>query len=321
MSGSRITKQQSLPKEGQYLYTFNHTEDEGALCKMELKYLFNTVCEGKYFFSKDYVNTSRSPFIKNCIHILYTGAALKDIIDQIVFNKLQAQKYKVIYINAVQETVGFNERRKIDYEVGMSIIGIAEMTDPEITFGITKVDNEWIFGECESNNRDWLLHDYKPFSYSNALKVNVSRALVNIAVGNNLNCKVVDPCCGVGTVLIEALSMGIDIKGYEINPNIGANAKENLQYFEYEDVITICDMSTITDKFDVAIVDLPYGVFTKTTPEEQLSIIANTRKIANRLVLIAFNNMDEQVVSSGFTIEDKFIISKGKFKRLVSICR
>ena len=165
------------------------------------------------------------------------------------------------------------------------------------------------------------MHDHKPFSYSNALKVNVSRALVNIAVGNNLNCKVVDPCCGVGTVLIEALSMGIDIKGYEINPNIGANAKENLQYFEYEDVITICDMSTITDKFDVAIVDLPYGVFTKTTPEEQLSIIANTRKIANRLVLIAFNNMDEQVVSSGFTIEDKFIISKGKFKRLVSICR
>ena len=79
-------------------------------------------------------------------------------------------------------------------------------------------------------------------------------------------------------------------------------------------------MRSIKEKFDVAIVDLPYGVFTQTSPEEQLAIIANTRKIANRMILIAFDNMDSQVLSSGFTIEDKFIISKGKFKRLVSIC-
>ncbi|HEY5582903.1 MAG TPA: SAM-dependent methyltransferase [Ruminiclostridium sp.] len=226
----------------------------------------------------------------------------------------------ILYIPEAQEIIGFHHRRKIEYEVGFNILGMAEMTDPEITFGITKIEDKWIFGKCESNDREWLQHDYKPFSYSNALKVNISRALVNIAVGNNLKCTVIDPCCGIGTVLIEALSMGIDIKGYEINPSIGTNAKENLLHFGYEDVITICDMSTTKDKFDVAIVDLPYGIFTKTTPVDQLAIIANTRRLANRMILIAFDNMDAQVLSSNFTIEDKFIISKGKFKRLVSIC-
>ena len=114
--------------------------------------------------------------------------------------------------------------------------------------------------ECESNESDWLSHNKKPFSYCNALKVNVSRALVNIAVGNNLTTRVIDPCCGIGTVLIEALSLGIDIKGYELNPYIGENAKRNLEYFGYEDIVTIDNMINIQDKFDVAIVDLPYGL-------------------------------------------------------------
>ncbi|MBZ9687720.1 RNA methyltransferase [Clostridium estertheticum] len=311
---------QLVQKDNNYLYTTNYSKDEESLCKMEIKCLFNKPLHEKHLFSDIYVDLSRSPFIKKCISIMYIGQTMKQIIDQIVMDKLASVNYKVTYINATDEIMGFHEGRSIEFEIGFNILGEAEMKNPEITFGITKVDNKWIFGECESNASDWLFHNKKPFSYSNALKVNVCRALVNIAVGNNLDCSVVDPCCGIGTVLIEAISIGINIKGYEINPYIGKNAKANLRYFGYEDVITIGDMNDIQNKFNVAIVDLPYGIFTQITAEEQLAIMESTRRIADRMVIITFDDMEQQITSVGFKIDERCTVSKGTFTRHIYVC-
>ena len=309
-----------LQTKNQYLYTTNYSKDEESLCKMEIKYLFNKPLEEKHVFTDTYVDPSRSPFIKKCISIIYTGETKQQIIDQIVLNKLTSINYKVAYINATDDIIGFHEGRSIEFEIGFKILGEAEMKNPEITFGIARVANIWVFGECESNNSEWLLHNKKPFSYSNALKVNVCRALVNIAVASNLGCSVVDPCCGIGTVLIEAISMKINIKGYEINPYIGKNAKTNLRYFGYDDVITIGDMNDIEKKFNVAIVDLPYGIFTQITTSEQLAIINSTRRIAERMVIITFEDMSQQITSVGFHIDDKCTVSKGTFERHIFIC-
>lgn len=303
-----------------YLYTTNYSSDEESLCKMEIKCLFNGSLHEKYLFSDIYVDPSRSPFIKKCISIMYTGETMEQIIEQISTDKLTIEKYKVAYINATHENIGFHERRRIEFEIGFSILGEAEMKNPETIFGITKIANTWIFGKCESNISEWLLRNKKPFSYSNALKVNVCKALVNIAVGNNLKCSVVDPCCGIGTVLIEAIAMCINIKGYEINPLIGKNAKTNLRYFGYEDVITIGDINDIKDKFDVAIVDLPYGIFTQITSSEQLAIMGSARRIAAKMVIITFENMVDQITSVGFHIDDRCTVSKGTFERHIYIC-
>jgi tRNA (guanine10-N2)-dimethyltransferase len=306
--------------KNQYLYTTNYSKDEESLCKLEIKCLFGLILEEKHFISDTYVDPSRSPFIKNCITIMYMGETMQDIIVHIVSDKLLSEKYKVTFINSDGETLGFHHRRNIEREVGLNILGEYELENPKINFGITKLNDKWIFGELESNNSQWLSHNKKPFSYSNALKVNVSRALVNIAVGNNLNHKVIDPCCGIGTVLIEALSMGIDIKGYEINPSIGYNAIRNLNYFGYEDIITIGDMTTIEDIFDIAIIDLPYGIFTQISPKEQLAIIESSRRLAKKLILITFEDMETEIKACGFNIEDQCTISKGNFVRHISIC-
>lgn len=310
-----------LPQnEQKYLYTTNYSKDEESLCKMEMKCLFSKILDGKHLISDIYVDPSRSPFIKKCISIMYTGETMQEIIDQIVMNKLTGINYKVTYINATDENMGFREGRSIEFEIGFNILGEAEMKNPSIIFGITKIANKWVFGECESNDSEWLLRNVKPFSYSNALKVNVSRALVNIAVGNNIGCSVVDPCCGIGTVIIEAISMKINIKGYEMNSYIAENAKANLRYFGFDDVITIGDMHDIEEKFDVAIVDLPYGIFTKISAEEQLAIISTTRRIADRMVIITFEDMGEQISSFGFNIDDRCTVSKGTFERHIFIC-
>ncbi|MBK5241496.1 hypothetical protein [Clostridium sp.] len=105
-----------LPQnEKKYLYTTNYSKDEESLCKMEMKSLFNKPLQDKYLFSDIYVDTSRSPFIKKCISIMYTGDTMEKIIDQIVIDKLTSINYKVIYINATDEIMGFHDSRKIEF--------------------------------------------------------------------------------------------------------------------------------------------------------------------------------------------------------------
>jgi tRNA G10 N-methylase Trm11 len=286
-----------------------------------MKYLFNKTPDKNYFFSDNYVDPSRSPFIKQCISIIYTGDTLDDIVTQILNNNLSYEKFKVRYVNLEDENIEFNERRRIEYVIGFNINGEADVHNPRVRLGAANVNGKWILGELDENKNKWKLHDQKPYFYCNALGVRTARALVNIAVGNDLDARIIDPCCGIGTVVMEALSMGLNIRGNEINPLIAENAKRNLEFFGYEDVITNGDMHEINDKYDVAIVDMPYGLFNPTTLKIQTDIINSARRIADKAVFVTYEDMDEYFVSAGFSVVDKCSVAKGSFVRHITICK
>jgi tRNA (guanine10-N2)-dimethyltransferase len=314
------TNEKFNDRKKEYFYTINYPRFEESLCKMEMKYLFNKIPDKKQFFSDHYISPSRSPFIKQCISIIYSSDSFEDIINKIVSDNLSYEEFKVSFIKLDDEDVNYDERLRTIREIGLVVNGESEMYDPKVLLGITKVQGKWIFGEYEKNNFEWHIHDRKPYKYSIGLGLKVSRAIVNIAVANDINCSIIDPCCGVGTVLIEALSLGFNIKGYEINRAIAENAKKNLEFFGYDDVVTIGDMHNINDEFDIAIIDLPYGLFSRVTLNEQIDIIKTARRIAERMIIVTFEDMDEHIIEAGFKIMDKCHVCKGKFKRYITIC-
>lgn len=303
-----------------YFYSINYPTFEKELCRMEMRSLFNENPSEKYVFSDIYINISRSPFIKESISIVYEENSLEKIVDNIKEDKLSYDDFKVCYIKLENGDIDYKERLESVSKIGFVIIGESQMHNPKITLAITKVHGRWIFGKYKRNNYEWHIHDKKPYSYSNSLSLRVARALVNVGIKNNFDCKLIDPCCGVGTVVIEAISMGINVVGFEINRNIAENARRNLEFFGYKDVITNEDMNNIEGKYDVAIIDLPYGLFTPTTLDEQKAIIKTARRISKKLVIVTFENMDNLITEAGFNIIDKCCVSKGKFKRYVSAC-
>jgi tRNA G10 N-methylase Trm11 len=303
----------------QYFYTIRYTVKEESLCKMEMKYLFHKKVENNFFFSDFYVDPIRSVFVKQCISVIYTGSTLENIVEQILANNLSYDKFKVKYLN-LDEDIPYEERRKIEYIVGYDINGFADVHNPKTLLGITKVNDIWIFGELMENKEKWKVHSHQPYNYSNALGVRTARSIVNIASANNMNIRLIDPCCGIGTVVMEALSLGLDIKGVELNPLIADNAKRNLEFFGYKDVILNDSMHNILENFDYAIVDMPYGLFNPTTLEEQLDIIKTTRRIADKAIFITYVNMEHYFIDYGFTIKDSCDISKGTFKRYITLC-
>lgn len=304
-----------------YFYTINFPDFEEALARMELKYLFHREINQKEFFSDFYLPVSRSAFLKEGLKVIYTGSTIEELLHQIESNNLAYEDFKVRYIKHEKDTLSHEERLLAVKSIGFAIIGEANIHNPKVTLGITNIDHQWYFGIYEKNNLEWQAHEQKPRSYSNALGVRTARALVNIAASDNKACRIIDPCCGVGTVVIEGLGLGLNILGYEINPLVGNNAKRNLEFFGYEDVITIGSMHDIEDVYDVAIVDLPYGLFSPTTLEAQTNIIKTTRRIAQKAIFVTLENMNDHIISSGFKIIDQSHVCKGKFKRYIVLAQ
>jgi len=303
-----------------YLYVINYPANEEGLCQLEMKYLFHKEIKEKYFFSGKKISPSRSPYIKHSVFVMYCADSLKELMEKLQNSKVAYNDFKFVYFKIADSELGYDEWISCVASLGSVIDGAVDMVNPKIMLGATKVHGQWIFGEFEKNNNHWQEHNEKPNSNSHSLKTRAAKALVNIAVGDELNCKLIDPCCGVGTVVIEAISMQINVKGYEINWLIARKAEQNLAFFGYENVIENGDMHKIKEHFDVAIVDIPYGLFTPITLEKQREIIKTARRIADKLVIITFEDMDKALISEGFEIVDHCHIIKGNFIRTISIC-
>ncbi|MBD7912432.1 MULTISPECIES: methyltransferase domain-containing protein [Clostridium] len=307
-------------KEYFYVINYNSASDK-ELCDLEMKYIFNFVPEKKrYIVSNIDTNPSRSPFIKEKISIIFSGNSLESLVKQVVDTKLSLDDFKVIYLKSGDEDVDYKERLRSVSEIGYVITGEPNIHEPKVIVGISKIKDRWILGKYEKNDFKWHIHDRKPYTYSNSLGLKLAKSLVNVAVGNDFNLKVVDPCCGVGTVIIEALDIGINIKGYEINSQIADNAKKNLKFFGFENVVEEKDMHTIKENFDVAIIDMPYGIFTPTTDEKQNELIRSVARFAKKLVIVTIKNMDKELKAAGFKIVDKCKVNKNKFIRYITVC-
>lgn len=306
---------------GSFLYFINYQDNERELCKMEMRCLFNREINEKYFFSDIDINASKSPFIKSKIKIIYSDESLDRMVRKIKEDNLSYDDFKVSYVKSEQGDVQYEDRLEATRKIGFVVNGYPDMHKPLNPLAVTKINGLWIFGEYERNDFKWQKHNDKPYSYSNALGLRMARALVNIAMKDNEEGTLIDPCCGVGTVVIEALDLGIKVKGCEISKQIAYNARENVEFLGYlRDTIVCYDMHKIKDKYDSAIIDIPYGLFSPVTLEEQKAIIHTARNICEKMVIVTFEDMEKFIVEAGFSVIDKCVVPKGNFKRHILVC-
>ena len=307
--------------QNKYFYFINCSDMEKELCNMEMKSIFKQIPNRKFLFSNKDFNPSRSPFIKFKVNIIYIEESLEIIINKIKNEKISYDDFKVNYMKSEDGDVSYENRLKAVREIGFVINGFPDIHNPKVELAIIKIKDKWIFGELIKNDFKWQKHNDKPHSYSNAIPLRMARALVNIATCDDKRLSIIDPCCGVGTVVIEALDLGFNIKGYEISKPIACNARNNIEFFGYNrEIITSGDMHNIRERYDVAIVDIPYGLYSPITSQEQKDIINTSRRIARKLVIITFEDMDNIIISAGFRILDKCYMTKGNMKREISIC-
>ncbi len=311
-------------RQTNYLYTYNCYEEERSLCALEMRSLFGREPQASMVESHVKIDPSRSPFMKERISVIYEEESFQNLLKQVATLQVTGETFKVIYVKtsgpSKTEQEGFENRRAIEKEIGLHINGVADIHHPQRLFGVMVVNGRWVLGDYVKSESIWFRHQQKPHSYSTALNTRVARAVVNIAIPNPNGIKAIDPCCGIGTVLVEALSMGINIVGSDRNPLVLGGARENIVYFGLTGEVTLKDIRDVTNEYDVAIIDLPYNLCSVITPEEQTEMLQSARRFAKKVVVVTVESIDEILVNAGFVITDRAVIKKMSFTREVIVC-
>ena len=302
-----------------FLYIINYQLDYRELCSMEMKSIFQEQdIDRTYLTSKD-IDLSRSVFLKGRMKITYMTDTLDEMEKQMEEDVLTYPDYKIRFLKYDQ--VDYEARLASLRQIGFSIIGDYAMKDYKTDLALTKLNGQWIFGIFEKDNYEWEQRKDKPFDYANALEIIQARSIVNIAIQNDFSKTVADVCCGIGTVVIEGNDLGINIEGFELNPLVAQHANSNLLYFGYKDNIMQMDMLDLTKTYDIAILDIPYGLFSLTTKEKQKGLIVKTRSLCKRAVIVTMGDMTRLIEESGFkVIESCSVYKSSALSRIISVC-
>ena len=309
-----------------FLYTFNAQEGELALLRMEMRALFGEDAATGILLSERDIDVSRSPFVKERVEIVFAGSSVSDIAEQVGRLDLGGRTFLIRFLKrndlASEDKIEYDDQREIERTIARRMRGIACVRQPDITYAIVPYGGRWFFGVYSRNGARWLDHMQRPSQYSIALPTRLARAAVNITAPDESPSarRVIDPCCGIGTVLIEALSIGVPIVGRDVNPLVTTGARANIAHFGYACEVTLGEIASVTEHYDSAIIDLPYNHVTKITVESQRDILLHARRIADRVVVLSIAPIDEMLARVGFMIVDRCVWSKGTFERHIMLC-
>jgi 16S rRNA G966 N2-methylase RsmD len=304
-----------------YIYTFACREEEAGISRMEQRALFGAEAGAEgWLHSSVSIEPCRSPFIRQRLSVRYEALTLEELIGMIEGLSTEGRTFKIRYVKT-QGACSYDEQRLIEKRAGAVIRGIADMKEPQQIFGILQAGGQWRFGDLSDNSSVWLKHQNKPQSYSTALSTRLARAMVNTALpyqdGELPSKTLLDPCCGMGTVIIEALSMGIQTAGSDLNPLAVKGARINLDYYGYSDVVNKRDIADASGTYDAVIVDLPYNLCSVSPREQQLEILKHARRLSLRLVIVTTEDLDELVTAAGCCIIDRCSVPKGNLIRQI----
>ncbi len=290
---------------------------------MEMRAFFGSDVQENVIISEVEIDPSRSPFIQARLEVWIQADTLDSLAEQAAELTVK-ETFKTVCLNDMELAgtlkIGHAKRREIERKTGLQINGEPELDNPELLIGIVQLDDRWYAGKLTESSSDWYAHQQKPHMYSTALGTRLARAAVNIAVPHPEGLRVIDPCCGIGTVLVEALSMGIQIEGRDINPLVVYGSRKNIAYFNLHGDVTIGPIAEVNEHYDVAIIDMPYNLFTHITAEGQLAILKEARRFTKGCLIITIENIDEMLSEAGFTITDRCLAHKGTFSREVVWC-
>lgn len=314
-----------LTATGDYIYTYAYTNDEKALCQLEMRSFFGRDTSEKIVKSGVAIDPSRSPFVKERIELYFEGDTLQDILEQTARVDMADATFKVIFLKinglSEQDQVDYSGKRDVERQIGSAITGEADVHHPDVTFGLIPFEGRWYFGRYLQSEPVWFKHMKKPREYSTALSTRVARAVANIAVPQPEGVKAIDPCCGIGTVLVEALSMGIDIVGRDINPLVVDGSRENIAHFGLSGEVVLGPIAEVEAMYDVAIIDMPYNLYTHATPADQLAILKDAFPFTEKLLVVTIEKMDHMIEEAGFVITDRCVAKKGLFLREILVCQ
>jgi len=266
--------------------------------------------------SSSKVDVSRSAYVKSCIELMCYAKHTEEIYQNVADLGLHADGFRVS-VTKIPRGLNLNSM-VVTNELATRISGSPNLDNPKIVFCIVATESQFWFGKLLSaSDNSWRKMTKKPHTTSSSLPSRLARAVVNLVA--NPGDRLIDPCCGTGTLLLEAASMGITVTGYDINPKMVGATRKNLAYFSLDGSISLGDAREITGEFDVLVTDLPYGMNIQASEGLYREILQNTKSLGGKAALLTASDISDLLCELGYSVEQVIPVSKHTFTRYVHV--
>ena len=261
-------------------------------------------------------DVSRAAYIKTCMRVIMRVSDLSELYNQLEKAGLSSEEFRV-------SVAKFPRRLPVDsqqvmHQVGARIAGYPNLSNPKTIFLVIMTQDEVWLGEVLSeSDGSWNEHSQKAILYSSSLPTRLARAMVNLVAAPGD--RIIDPCCGSGTILIEAASMGIKTLGCDINPKLVTMSIENLKYFNLSSPVLLADARNMAGSFDAVVTDLPYGRNCPADEKLCSEILENIRNLAPKAAIVTSEDMSELLAQIGYNIERVIPVPKASLTRHIHV--
>ena len=305
-----------------YIYSFKHDVHHEELCKLESRQLFEEELN-RVLFSNTKIDPSISAFITNRFEIILSADDYDTLLEKIRAENIHHPGFKAEYTVLEGDPMEYPERLVRSRDIGTIVGGKPDFKNPVIIYSICKFNDVWYFGILVKRKTDWRKHQNKPYSFSNSLDIHIAKSLVSIASNGNKNVKLLDACCGVGTVMLEACYAGLEIEGCDNNVKAIINTRNNLEHYKYSSISYYSDVKDLTQKYDAAIIDLPYNLYSYSNDIITTNIIESVVKLTSRVIIVSKSDIEAVINNFGLKINDFCNVEKrgrSSFKRSIWVC-
>lgn len=262
------------------------------------------------------VDVRRGAYLKSCSEILFETTRLTELCSNIRSIGLHADEFRVSVVKKPRN-LKVNSMT-LARDVGKVIDGSANLCQPRTTFlTVVTTDKMWFGRLLSESDNVWLAHNRRPHVTSSSLPARLARVLVNLVAcpGDRL----LDPCCGTGTIVMSAAHSSIQAVGYDVNPRMVGATTKNLQHFGLSANVALGDARKIDGQYNAIATDLPYGINLVKDSSQEIEILSNLRTCAPKAAFIDLRDLSSTLIDLGYQIEAVLPVPKLSIVRRIFI--
>lgn len=264
------------------------------------------------------VDIARAAYLRHCIHVQVVAPSLDELIEACLARQVAYDRFRLHFLRPPPRVSEHKDETIL--RVANAIIGRPDLTNPAVHVAAVATAEAWYFGRLISTGRShWLAGIERPIHFSSALPQRFSRAVVNLVAspGDTL----IDPCCGVGTPVIEALEIGVIAFGADVNRKMLQGLAQNLRHLGLPLRLVRADARQLSGHFDAAVLDLPYGRNLKADQNLYRELLLPLRESARRIAIVAATPLDDLLEELGYRLLRHARVPKGQLVRHVYVAQ
>ena len=298
-----------------YLITTTDKDAQVALAESEVL-LAGVRPSPRTVLSDRFVDPSRTAYAAYVAELIWLGDSTDGLLAHLAASPVEAPHFAIDARKFPSK--GGPDRQALCGEVGRYIVGRPRLDAPEHEFALVIDQGHVLFGRVLARNTtDWHERVHKPFSFSASLEPRVARAAVNLVASPGQ--AIIDPCCGSGTIVIEAASIGVRAAGFDLSWEMPGRAGLNARHFSLEAVFGVGDARSLAGEFDAVVTNLPYDVFCSVPPEFYEDALRNLRRLAPRAAVFAGRDLSPEAERSGLRVERIAVQQTRSFRRYLHV--